>query len=83
MKVYLLWHIHELTDDFGAHDEEKMIGVFSSAEKANETIERLKVLEGFRDCPLKCFTVDEYEVDKPLNWTEGFFIARWNEETSK
>lgn len=83
MKVYLLWHIHELTDDFGAHDEEKMIGVFSSAEKANETIERLKGLEGFRDCPLKCFMVDEYEVDKPLNWTEGFFIARWNEETSK
>ena len=32
MKVYLLWHTHELTDDFGTHDEEKLIGVFSSAE---------------------------------------------------
>ena len=26
MKVFLLWHTHELTDDFGTHDEEKLIG---------------------------------------------------------
>ena len=78
MKVYLLWHTHELTDGFGTHDEEKLIGVFSTAEKANDTIEKCKNLEGFRDYPLSCFMVDEYELDKP-NWAEGFFTARWNE----
>ena len=26
----MLWHIYEQRDDFGAHDEEKLIGVFSS-----------------------------------------------------
>ena len=79
MKVYLLWHIHELTDDSGTHDEEKLIGVFSSANKANDTIEKLKILEGFRDYPLSCFTIDEYEVDKASNWADGFYTARWNE----
>lgn len=36
MKVYLLWHIHELTDGFGTNEEDKLIGVFSSNEKATE-----------------------------------------------
>ena len=26
MKVYVLWHVYELSDDFGEHDEEKLIG---------------------------------------------------------
>lgn len=75
MKVYLLWHTHEISDDFGIHDEEKLIGVFSSTEKVDDTIEKLKNLEGFRDYPLDCFIIDEYELDKPTNWTEGFFTA--------
>ena len=29
MKVYVLWHVYELTDDFGEHDEEKLIGILS------------------------------------------------------
>ncbi len=24
MKIYLLYHMHEITDDFGTHDEEKL-----------------------------------------------------------
>ena len=79
MKVYLLWHTHELTDDLGTHDEEKLIGVFSSAEKADDTIESYKSLEGFRDYPLNCFMIDEYEMDDPTNLTEGFFTAQWTE----
>ena len=78
MKVYLLWHIHELNDDYGTHDEEKLIGVFSSAEKANDIIENLKNAEGFKDYPVSCFITDEYEVDEP-NWTSGFFTVRWTE----
>ena len=76
MKVYLLWHTHELTDGSGTHDEEKLIGVFSSTEKANDTIEKYKSLEGFRDYPLKCFVIDEYEIDGPTEWAEGFFTTR-------
>ena len=30
MTVYILWHIHELHDDYGPHDEEKLIGIFST-----------------------------------------------------
>ena len=26
----MLWHTYELTDDFDTHDEDKLIGVFSS-----------------------------------------------------
>lgn len=79
MKIYLLWHIHKLTDDFGAHDEEKLIGVFSSVEKANHTIEKYKTLEGFKDYPLDSFVIDEYEVDGTTNWSEGFCTTRWTE----
>ncbi|MCM1167257.1 MAG: hypothetical protein NC299_04600 [Lachnospiraceae bacterium] len=78
MKVYLLWHVHELTDDFGSHDEEKLLGVFSTVERANDAIECFKNLEGFKDYPLNCFVTDEYEVDKAM-WTEGFFTSRCGE----
>lgn len=78
MKVYLLWHVHELTDDFGTHEDEKLIGVFSSESKANETIQHFKNLEGFRDYPLECFIIDAYELDEP-NWTEGFITVCSNE----
>lgn len=78
MKVYLLWHVHELTDDFGTHDKEKLIGVFSSAEKCKDIIEKFKYLEGFKDYPLNCVIVDEYKVDK-TNWEEGFSTVRWIE----
>lgn len=71
MKVYLLWHTHELTDDLGTYEEEKLIGVFSSDKKATDTIEALKKLEGFRDYPISDFIIDEMEVDEP-SWTEGF-----------
>ena len=78
MKVYLLWHIHELTDDFVTHEEEKLIGVFSSNEKAMDTIEKLKNREGFKDYPINNFIIDETDVDKP-SWTEGFITVHWNE----
>ena len=67
MKVYLLWHTHEITDGFGIHDDEKLIGVFSSAEKANCIIEKYKNLDGFKDCPLDSFFIDEYEIDGRTN----------------
>ncbi len=76
--VFLLWHNHDLTDDFGTHEEIKLIGVFSSEAKAQETIERLKDKEGFRDYPLSCFEIAKTKIDQ-TSWADGFFIARWTE----
>lgn len=76
--VFLLWHTHDLTDDFGTHEEVKLIGVFSSEAKAKEAIEQLKDKEGFRRYPPNCFEIDKAKVDHP-GWTDGFFIARWAE----
>lgn len=78
MEVYLLWHTHDLTDDFGTHKEIKLIGVFSSEEKAKKVIDDLKDKEGFRDHPLECFEIGKNKIDSP-SWTDGFFIARWTE----
>ena len=80
MKLYVLWHIHELTDDTGVHDEEKMIGIYSTEEKAAEAIEAHKDLEGFRDYPVECFEVHETVVDRS-NWNEGFTTVRYLEES--
>lgn len=78
MTVFLLWHIHDLKDDFGTHEEEKLIGVFSSEEKANAAIELLKYREGFRDYPLNCFEIHETEVDQ-ISWLDGFSAVYWCE----
>lgn len=76
MKVYVLWHIHTIEDDYGEHDDEKLIGIYSTKEKAETAIEGHKDLEGFRDCPSECFEIDEYEVDQ-TGWTEGFTTVRY------
>ena len=75
MKVYILWHIYELHDDYGPHDEEKLIGIFSTRERAAEAIESHKDLEGFRDYPVECFEIHEAVVDRS-NWNEGFTTVR-------
>ncbi|MDB7815939.1 DUF7336 domain-containing protein [Intestinimonas butyriciproducens] len=76
--VFLLWHNYDLTDDFGTHEEAKLIGVFSSEEKAKEVIDYLKDKEGFRDHPLNCFEIHKSEIDRP-SWVDGFTTVRWTE----
>jgi hypothetical protein len=71
--VFVLQHSYEHDD---GHDEVKMIGVYSSEEKARETVEKLKNAKGFCDYPIECFYIDEYEIDKD-NWIEGFFSYRY------
>ena len=78
MDVFLLWHIHDITDDDGTHEEEKLIGVFSSETKADEAIEQLKGREGFKDYPLSCFEKHKLEIDR-LSWGEGFTTVHWSE----
>ena len=74
----MLWHVYELRDDFGIHDEEKLIGVFSSEANAQEAIEQLKDKEGFRDLPLCCFEIHKTKVDR-IGWEDGFAAVRWKE----
>lgn len=76
--VFLLWHTHDLTDNCGTHEEVKLIGVFSSEEKASEAMEQLKDKEGFRNFPISCFEIIEMKIGQ-TNWTEGFSAAHWTE----
>ena len=78
MDVFLLWHIYTLTDDDGPRDEVKLIGAFSSEEKAQRQIEALKDKPGFYEHPLSCFEVHRTRLDQP-GWTDGFCTMRWRE----
>ena len=78
MDVFMLWHVYEQRDDFGIHDEQKLIGVFSSEANAQEAIEHLKDKEGFRDLPLCCFEIHKTKVDR-IGWEDGFATVRWKE----
>jgi hypothetical protein len=62
MEVFLLWHVHTFDDE---EEDEKLIGVYSSRDKAEAAISRLKDQPGFVDVP-------PYTVDKDTNWTEGY-----------
>ena len=77
-EVFMLWHTHELTDDFGVHEEVKLIGVFSSEAKAKEAIALVKDQEGFRDFPCTCFEIDKAKIDQ-IDWADGFCTVRWRE----
>ena len=76
--VFLLWHTHDLTDNCGIHEEVKLIGVFSSEEKASEVREQLKDKEGFRDFPISCFEIAKMKIDQP-SWIDGFSLVHWTE----
>ena len=73
--VYLLQHSYEVETEAGLLDETKIIGIFSSKEKAEKTIEECKNFSGFKNYP-ENFYIDQYELDK-RNWKEGFIT--WEE----
>ena len=72
MEVYVLWHEYE-TEEF---EDSKMIGVYSTRERAQEAIERLKTQPGFIDYP-DGFVIDPYTLDKD-EWTEGFITVTYD-----
>ena len=78
-EVYALWHSYELMDDDGPRDEDKLIGIFSTREKAQDVMKSLKGKEGFRDHPVSCFQIDAMQLDR-VGWEEGFTTVRWVEE---
>jgi hypothetical protein len=69
-KVYVLHHSYSI-GAYGQYDETKLIGVYSSRKSAEKTIGQFRILPGFREYPLNCFYIEEYELDQN-HWTEGF-----------
>jgi hypothetical protein len=66
-KVYVLHHVNEFDD---GHEDIKIIGVYSTEEKASEALEARKNLPGFRD-NIAGFSIDEYTINRS-GWGEGF-----------
>jgi homoserine kinase type II len=71
MDVYLLWHAHDLDEEVDV----KLLGVYSSQQKAEEARQRVLGKPGFRDHP-EGFHISHYEVDRDW-WVEGFDTIRW------
>lgn len=65
--VFVLHHVHTQEVDV---EDVKLIGVYSSHEKAQAAVTRLGRLPGFVDAP-DGFQIDEYRVDQD-NWAEGY-----------
>jgi hypothetical protein len=74
MQVYLLWHVHELA---AGQDDEKLIGVYSSKDEANEALKRAKHLPGFCELP-DGFVIAPYTLDEDY-WLEGYCTVYPNE----
>lgn len=51
-------------------DDVKLLGVYSSRQKAQDRIAAARTVPGFREEP-DCFLVDPYTVDED-HWVEGF-----------
>ncbi|WP_225826491.1 DUF7336 domain-containing protein [Streptomyces naphthomycinicus] len=51
-------------------DDAKLLGVYSTLEKAEERVRRARLRPGFADEP-DCFVIDEYTLDAD-EWTGGF-----------
>lgn len=70
--VYLLWHTH-LSEELSAGEDIKLIGVYSTREKAEAAQSRSELLDGFRDSiegfEISCNRLDHDE------WTSGFITV--------
>jgi hypothetical protein len=67
MQAFLLWHVHEFPD---GEEDAKLIGVYSTREKAEEARQRVASQPGFLDHP-EGFQVCDYLFDQD-HWTEGY-----------
>jgi len=71
--VYILWHVHEDNDLENGQDI-KLIGVYSSNEKAEKALFRAKELDGFKDYQ-DGFEISKYKLDRD-GWTSGFVTIK-------
>lgn len=67
--VFLVLH----NTDPVSQEDAKLLGIFSSREKAQGRVDRARNQPGFADAP-DGFIIDEYTIDKD-EWQEGYVIA--------
>lgn len=67
----------ELIWDEEDGDDLKILGAYSTEQKAQDRLVRARELPGFRDEP-DCFLVDQYTLDED-RWTEGFVTVPLDE----
>jgi hypothetical protein len=65
--VYVLWHSYE---DPPGREEDKLIGIYSSRQLAEDALARVRDKPGFRDYP-DGFLIDEMTLDRD-SWVQGF-----------
>ena len=68
--VYLLQHTY-FHGENNKYEETKIIGIFESRIKAEETISKYSELPGFKEFSDECFSIDEYQLNAE-EWAEGF-----------
>ena len=66
--VFILWHTNEFED---GHEDVKLIGVYSTRQRATEALERVRDQPGFRDRPAG-FEISERAIDARDDWQEGY-----------
>lgn len=69
--VYILKHRIYYENVIDA-TEEKMLGVYSTKNKAEKAILKYMRLPGFKDYSRKCFYITKFKIGE-LHWTEGFY----------
>ena len=67
--IFILWHSHQVGEDPEDTDD-KLIGVYRSAQDSEAAIVRLKDKPGFRDTR-NGFQTCEYVIGRD-HWTEGY-----------
>jgi hypothetical protein len=72
---FVLQHVHVIND---GEEDVKLIGVYSTRERAEQAVARLRSQPGFCDTP-EGFSIDEYPVDQD-HWTEGYVTVRSDPE---
>lgn len=60
--VYILTHNYKIGIKM-EYIESKLIGIFSSNEKAKEVIKKYKFLPGFNQFSVKCFHIEQYLIN--------------------
>ena len=63
--VFFVQHSYKTGED--DLEEVKFIGIYSTRQNAEKAIMKLKGEEGFRDHPVECFELEEYELNKEYN----------------
>lgn len=75
VEIFVLHHVHTFDDD---EEDVKLIGVYSTRERAQEAIKRTSKLPGFCDAP-EGFSIDPYILDE-YYWAEGYITVDDDDE---